>query len=306
MNNKKDNSPITTNSLKAWFLAARPKTLTGAATPVMIGASLATVDAAWHPQFIPMLLCFLFAFIMQIDANFVNDYFDFKRGNDDETRLGPKRACAEGWVTPGAMQWAIGLTTVLACMVGLPLVIYGGWQMILIGVLCVVFCFLYTTWLSYKGLGDILVLVFFGIVPVMLTYYLCLPAGSQRFTWEAFAASVACGLVVDNLLIVNNFRDIDNDRRAGKVTLVVRLGAEWSLRLYRDLGMAACLIGLVFYVCHHQAACFFPVIYLTLHMATLREMERIRKGRQLNKVLGLTARNIFIYGLCVAIGFLVS
>ena len=157
---------VKTNSLKAWFLAARPVTLTAAAVPVMLGVALAYKDSNTHFQWIPALLCLLFAWVMQIDSNLVNDFFDFKHGNDDETRLGPKRACAEGWITMKAMKWGIILTTLLGCAIGLPLGFYGGREMIIVGICCVLFCFLYTTKLSYLGLGDLLVLVFFGIVPV--------------------------------------------------------------------------------------------------------------------------------------------
>ena len=116
-----------TNSPHAWFLAARPKTLTGAAVPVMIGIALAFPDAGTEDfRIIPAILCMLFAFVMQIDANFINDYFDFKRGNDDETRLGPKRACSEGWITPSAMLKGIIATTLFGCAIGLPLIYYGG------------------------------------------------------------------------------------------------------------------------------------------------------------------------------------
>lgn len=294
------------NSLRAWMLAARPKTLAGAAVPVLIGAALAVNDSAWSPQWMPMMLCFLFAFIMQIDANFVNDYFDFVRGNDDETRLGPKRACAEGWISPRAMRYALVVTTVLGCFVGLPLVFYGGWTMVAVGALCVVFCFLYTTYLSYKGLGDLLVLVFFGLVPVCLTYYLSLPAGHQTVTLEALLASVACGLVIDLLLTINNYRDIDNDRNAGKITVAVRLGASRTRRLYYYLGFTACIIDCVFCFYGHDLAFFLTGIFLWLHVNTYQEMMRINKGRGLNKVLGLTARNMFVYGLCVAVGVLLS
>ena len=131
-----------TNSPHAWFLAARPKTLTGAAVPVMIGIALAFHDAGTEDfRIIPAILCMLFAFVMQIDANFINDYFDFKRGNDDETRLGPKRACSEGWITPSAMLKGIIATTLFGCAIGLPLIYYGGLEMIMVGLVCVVFCF---------------------------------------------------------------------------------------------------------------------------------------------------------------------
>ena len=169
---------VKVNSFKAWVLASRPKTLSGAAVPVMIGTAMAIHDTLYDIRIVPAILCFLFAFLMQIDANFINDYFDFVKGTDDETRLGPKRACAQGWITKPAMRRGIALTTILSCIVGLPLIFYGGWQMIAVGAVCVLFCFLYTTCMSYMGLGDVLVIVFFGFVPVCLTYYLEMPPGT--------------------------------------------------------------------------------------------------------------------------------
>ena len=293
------------NSLKAWVLAARPKTLTGAAVPVMIGLSLAWKDAAayiGHPfSWTAAVLCLLFAFIMQIDANFINDFVDYAKGTDDrETRLGPERACTQGWVSIEAMKHAIAITTTLACLVGLPLVLYGGLEMILIGMLCVVFCFLYTTHLSYIGMGDVLVLVFFGIVPVSMTYYVQLHTTSV----EVLTASLACGIVIDALLLVNNFRDRDTDKKAGKNTLVVRIGEKATLELYVGVGIVACLMGLVFGINGHWWATVLPLIYLALHVFTFLKMKSIWEGRELNKCLGETARNIFMYGLLVSIGLL--
>lgn len=294
------------NSLKAWVLAARPKTLTGAAVPVMIGLSLAWKDAAayiGHPfSWTAAVLCLLFAFIMQIDANFINDFVDYAKGTDDrETRLGPERACTQGWVSIEAMKHAIAITTTLACLVGLPLVLYGGLEMILIGMLCVVFCFLYTTHLSYIGMGDVLVLVFFGIVPVSMTYYVQLHTTSV----EVLTASLACGIVIDALLLVNNFRDRDTDKKAGKNTLVVRIGEKATLELYVSVGILACLMGLVFGINGHWWATVLPLIYLALHVFTFLKMKSIWEGRELNKCLGETARNIFMYGLLVSVGLLI-
>ena len=293
------------NSVKAWFLAARPKTLTGAAVPVMIGVSLAWSDSLLyddHPfQWLAAVLCFLFAFVMQIDANFINDFFDFANGTDDtETRLGPRRACAQGWVSLDAMKRAIALTTCLACIIGLPLVFFGGLEMILIGLLCVVFCFLYTTHFSYLGLGDVLVLVFFGIVPVCISYYLHL----HTVTWQVFLASVACGMVIDALLIVNNYRDRDTDRDAGKNTIIVRLGAKAGRQLYLGVGVGAMILGFTFWMNGHPLAFFLPFIYFVLHVFTYLKIKRIEKGKALNLCLGETARNIFIYGVCVSLGLL--
>ncbi len=289
---------IKTNSLKAWILAARPKTLSAAAVPVFIGVALAIRDTMGNVQWLPALLCLLFAWVMQIDSNLVNDYFDFRHGNDGEDRLGPKRACSEGWVTPKAMERAIALTTLLGCAIGLPLVLFGGWQMVTVGICCVIFCFLYTTKLSYMGLGDLLVLLFFGIVPVCCTYYLTLPAGRQTVTLEALLYSACCGLVVDTLLIVNNYRDHDNDRKAGKQTLVVKIGKKKAERLYLLFGIipfAAMVSSQPSRMSSVGYVLYF--IYLALHVVTYQHMKLTAEGAQLNKILGKTARNILIYGI---------
>lgn len=303
---------VKVNSLNAWILAARPKTLTGASVPIMIGIAFAFTNVDWqHFQVLPTILCVLFAFIMQVDANFINDYFDCLKGNDDsETRFGPRRACSEGWITLPAMRKGLIVTTLLACLVGLPLIYYGGWEMIIIGLLCVAFCFLYTTKLSYLGLGDLLVLVFFGIVPVCLTYYVILPKGVQTITWQVFTVSVACGLIIDTLLVVNNYRDRDNDKQANKYTLIVRIGEKKAEQLYLWLGiLGVLLMAIVFFFANNTmnilsiALLFF---YLLLHTRTWKEMKRIKYGKELNKVLGLTARNMFVYGLLTTIGILLT
>lgn len=294
---------VKTNSVKAWLLATRPKTLSAAAVPVMIGTAFAWRNTSEQFNWIPAILCLLFAWIMQIDSNLVNDYFDFKKGNDDETRLGPKRACSEGWITSDAMVWGILITTLLGCMTGIPLILYGGLEMVMVGIACVVFCFLYTTLFSYHGLGDILVLLFFGIIPVCCTYYVCMPLHQQIPTGEVIASSIACGLAIDALLIVNNYRDIDNDRSNGKITLAVRLGESKTRRLYESIGYIAAgiMIILVFFDLY-QTDKFIPtyaiyLIYITLHRQSYQEMKRINKGAKLNQVLGLTARNILVFGI---------
>ena len=294
---------VKTNSVKAWLLATRPKTLSAAAVPVMIGTAFAWRNTSEQFNWIPAILCLLFAWIMQIDSNLVNDYFDFKKGNDDETRLGPKRACLEGWITSDAMVWGILITTLLGCMTGIPLILYGGLEMVMVGIACVVFCFLYTTLFSYHGLGDILVLLFFGIIPVCCTYYVCMPLHQQIPTGEVIASSIACGLAIDALLIVNNYRDIDNDRSNGKITLAVRLGESKTRRLYESIGYIAAgiMIILVFFDLY-QIDQLIPtyalyLIYIILHRQSYKEMKRINKGAKLNQVLGLTARNILVFGL---------
>lgn len=298
-----DETNVRVNSLKAWILAARPKTLTGAAVPVMIGIACAVAMYGWCGiRVVPAVLCMLFALIMQVDANFINDYFDFIKGTDDEQRLGPKRACAQGWITASAMRSGLFVTTLLACIVGLPLVYYGGWEMIMVGLACVVFCFLYTISFSYIGLGDLLVLVFFGIVPVCMTYWLTAPPTAlTSIPFAVVLMSIACGLIIDTLLVVNNYRDIENDRRAGKLTLIVRIGERGGLVLYLMLGLVGtilAIVGVVLLDWHDgQWTQSLLIIYTPFHTWAFNEMRYIRKGAELNRVLGMTARNMFIFGL---------
>lgn len=298
-----DETNVRVNSLKAWILATRPKTLTGAAVPVMIGIACAVAMYGWCGiRVVPAVLCMLFALIMQVDANFINDYFDFMKGTDDEQRLGPKRACAQGWITASAMRSGLFVTTLLACIVGLPLVYYGGWEMIMVGLACVVFCFLYTISFSYIGLGDLLVLVFFGIVPVCMTYWLTAPPTAlTSIPFAVVLMSIACGLIIDTLLVVNNYRDIENDRRAGKLTLIVRIGERGGLVLYLMLGLVGtilAIVGVVLLDWHDgQWTQSLLIIYTPFHTWAFNEMRYIRKGAELNRVLGMTARNMFIFGL---------
>ena len=266
---------VRTNSVRAWVLAARPKTLAGAAAPVIMGGACAWMWPAEAFDWAAFALCMLFAWIMQIDANFVNDYFDFKKGSDTELRLGPKRACAQGWISPKAMKTGILVTTV-----GLPLIWKGGPWMLAVGAACVLFCFLYTTKFSRLGLGDVLVLVFFGIVPVGFTFYL------QTGVWtiEATLAGLGCGLAVDCLLMVNNYR------------------GHWAVILYYALGLAATLLAGAAVALSKPAWHAAPLLlYAVLHLVTARRMSRA-DGAALNPFLGRTSRNFLLLSLLFAAG----
>ena len=292
---------VQTNSIKAWILAARPKTLAAAATPVLLGCSLAYTDGYF--QWIPALLCFLFAFSMQIDANFINDYYDYLKGSDREDRLGPERACAQGWITLSAMKKGMLFTTLLSCLWGLLLLKYCGLEMIPVGLLCVLFAFLYTAGpypLAYHGWGDVLVIVFFGFVPVGCTYY----SMAHGWTWNVTIACAACGLVSDLLLMLNNYRDREQDKISGKRTLVVRFGEKTGRYAYLWLGILA--VGFCFYYTFHNMpmASLLPLLFLIPHFTTWREMTRIFKGKELNVVLGKTARNIVLFGLLLSLGLI--
>lgn len=292
---------IQTNSFKAWILAIRPKTLTAASIPVMLGCALAYVYGYF--QLIPAILCFLFAFLMQIDANFINDLYDFLKGTDREDRLGPERACAQGWITLRAMKAGIIITTLGAAVVGLCLLGYGGWEMIPVGVACIVFAFLYTAGpypLAYHGWGDVLVLIFFGFVPVGCTFYVMAHGWNQSVTF----ASIACGLVIDTLLMVNNYRDREQDAVSGKRTLVVRLGARAGLILYFLLGLSACWCCFYFITIGKIYAALLPQVYLIPHILTTQRMARINRGKALNQILGETSRNMLIFGMLLTLGLI--
>lgn len=306
---------IKTNSLKAWFLAARPKTLNGAVAPVLVGGMLAMRQLCGgfstflaQPTYmkvlfaVPFLLCVLFAVLMQIDANFINDYFDWKRGTDREDRLGPERACAQGWITPRAMIVGIAVTTILSCLVGLVILLWRQqFELLWVGVACVVFCFLYTLKLSYIGLGDILVVVFFGLVPVGFTYYVI--TGGD-WTTSLTLAAMAVGVVTDNLLIVNNFRDRYQDRISGKRTIIVYLlnrfgdakGESLARILYICMGLVGALLGIASLLMIGSEFWWLILIYIVLHLRLCRRMYTL-DGRELNAVLGATALNIFLFGV---------
>ena len=292
---------VETNSIKAWILAARPKTLAAAATPVLLGCALAYTDGIF--QWIPAILCFLFAFSMQIDANFINDYYDYLKGSDREDRLGPERACAQGWITLSAMKKGMIFITLLSCFWGLLLLKYCGLEMIPVGLLCVLFAFLYTAGpypLAYHGWGDVLVIVFFGFVPVGCTYYTM----AHDWTWNVTIACAACGLVSDLLLMLNNYRDREQDKISGKRTLIVRFGEKAGRYAYLILGILAVGLCTIYAFNGYLMASLLPILFLILHFTTWREMVRIYQGKALNIVLGKTARNIVVFGLLLSLGLI--
>ena len=292
---------VKTNSIKAWILAARPKTLAAAATPVLLGCALAYTDGIF--QWIPAILCFLFAFSMQIDANFINDYYDYLKGSDREDRLGPERACAQGWITLSAMKKGMIFITLLSCFWGLLLLRYCGLEMIPVGLLCVLFAFLYTAGpypLAYHGWGDVLVIVFFGFVPVGCTYYTM----AHDWSWNVTIACAACGLVSDLLLMLNNYRDREQDKISGKRTLIVRFGEKAGRYAYLILGILAVGLCTIYAFNGYLMASLLPILFLILHFTTWREMVRIYQGKALNIVLGKTARNIVVFGLLLSLGLI--
>lgn len=314
--------------LRAWWLAARPKTLSGALVPVVTGAALALAAArsghvaALQPHAaVAGGLCALFAALMQIASNFINDLIDYRRGADGNDRLGPERACAQGWITPRAMTRGIVGILVLAALTGLalatlllcalpipPLALLAG--LVLTGATCMAGAFLYTTHLSRLALGDVLVFVFFGIVPVVGTFF----ALTGRFTATAFLLGVGVGAMVDTLLVVNNLRDIDNDRRVGKRTLIVLIGRPAGHRLYLLLGLLAMACTFATVVLNNSEGLFgglrmgalllLSAIFLVLHGKSSRYFESLPPGREMNEMLGITSRNMLCFALITVVALL--
>jgi 1,4-dihydroxy-2-naphthoate octaprenyltransferase len=293
---------VNRNSPQAWFLAARPKTLAAGSVPVIVAAGL----AAHFGQFrlVPAVLCLLFALLAQIASNFSNDYFDFIKKTDNENRLGPARAVASGWIEPGKMLIGTVSTIGLACLFGLGLVYYGGWAMILVGFACVLALLAYTAgpWpLAYNGLGDLFVLVFFGIVAVVFSFYV------QTLTFKplVFVAGFIVGLPAVNILVLNNYRDRENDKACQKHTTIVIFGEAFGRWFYLLNGLAACLLCLLF-IKESLWAALLPFLYLLPHYKTWRKICTIREGKALNNLLGETSRNLLIIGLLFTAGLLLG
>lgn len=292
--------PIRTNSAKAWILASRPKTLAAAATPVIVGSGLAYSQGGF--RIVPAIICMVFALLMQIAANLINDIIDYKKGSDDKDRLGPQRATSEGWITEKAMMKGIGVVIATACLAGLVILFYTTWEMIFVGLLCVIFAYFYTSGpypLSYNGLGDMAVVIFFGLVPVGFTCY------CQSGMWDTNVTliSICVGLVVNTLLVVNNYRDRDTDKKNGKNTLVVKLGEKAGEMLYLMCGLVAAIVTIYIFI--HESKIMsapLPIIYLAFHIATKNELCRINKGKELNKLIGKSSRNMMIYAITTTIG----
>ena len=309
---------IKTNSFKAWVLAARPKTLSAALIPVMVAAALASKSesCSWRA----ITVCAVFAALMQIAANLINDLLDFLKGTDSTDRLGPERACAQGWITPKAMRWGIAVVLALALICGALILFFPQISnfkfqisMVALGAACALFAFLYTSWLSYAGLGDLLVLVFFGFVPCCGTYF----ASTGTLRAEAWLAGLICGVLIDTLLIINNYRDRDTDRLSGKHTLIATFGEKFGRYFYLTCGIAAWLLTFGFsqwlavnaqwpmpdgqWPMVNGRCLIFTIPYLLLHLHTWRQMVRIRQGRELNHILGLTSRNMLIFGILLTL-----
>ncbi|SEG02171.1 1,4-dihydroxy-2-naphthoate polyprenyltransferase [Parabacteroides chinchillae] len=283
--------------LSAWLEAARPKTLPASFSPVLVGCALAYRDGMF--RLVPAILCLLVALLAQIASNFANDYFDFKKGADKEDRLGPDRAVASGWITPKAMLKGTFVTLALACLCGCMLLFYAGWELIPVGLAIAICVLAYSAGpfpLAYNGLGDVCVLLFYGMIPVCFTYYV----QALSFSLLSFLLSLALGLLSVNILIVNNYRDYEQDKAANKRTTIVLFGRNFGRVAYFINGVAALLIVMPLLLSSAWWIHFVFGAFAVLFISTWMEL-KLYRGRELNKTLAHTARNVFLFSLLLMV-----
>lgn len=290
---------------RVWLLASRPATLPAAAVPVVVGTAAAASEGA---SLRPLVLAATFAaaLLIQIGTNFANDYSDFHRGADHEGRLGPLRVTQSGLISPAAVRRGIVVAFALAALAGAYLASVGGWPIVLIGVLSIICGLAYTggPWpFGYHGLGDIFVFVFFGLVAVTGTAYL------QAGSWSplALAVAVPIGLLVTNILVVNNLRDLPTDRAAGKRTLAVRLGEQRTRAQYALFTALAYLVPtVVAFGGGRRRWLLLPWLSAPLAARHARRVLGGLAGRELNPMLKSTGQLLLLFGALLAAALLLS
>lgn len=279
--------------MRKWIEAMRLRTL-----PVSVAGVLAGCGCAvWQDGFsaIPALLCLLFALSAQIASNFGNEYYDFKNGVDRKGRDGFRRGVTEGDISPQAMKYATFIMLGIAALIGCLMLLYGGLWLIAVGFLILLFALAYSTGpypLSHHGLGDVAVVLFFGVVPVTFTCYL--QTGGWGQLTLLLATSFAVGLLAANVLIVNNYRDKEDDEAVGKHTTVVLFGRKIMGRVYLVSGVLSMVIMLPLWLQLPLWALLVPLIFLFLHISTWRIIIKSR-GSALNPMLGRTALNLLLF-----------
>ncbi len=285
------------------MLAVRPRTLPAALAPVAVGSALAQADNAFH--LLPALGALSGALLLQIAVNLANDYFDFQSGVDTAERLGPVRVTQSGLITPAAVRAAMGLTLFIAGLIGVYLVFVGGWPIAVIGAASVAGVLGYSGGpypLASHGLGDLCVFVFFGPVAVVGTHYV----QALSFSWAALVMSLPPGCLITAVLVVNNLRDIETDRAAGKRTLAVMIGPAGSRCEYALLVVLAYLVPLAALVIgNHPSGILLPWLSLPLAVSCVRLIYTVR-GRDLNDGLGRTAMLALVFSLLLATGLVLD
>lgn len=296
---------------QAWVLAARPKTLPAALAPVVLGASVAVADDVFVLG--PALAALLGALLLQIGSNIANDYFDHFKGADQADRLGPTRVTAAGLLPPNEVRTGMIVVFAAAALIGVYLVIVGGWPILAIGVASIAAALAYTGGpkpFGYVGLGDLFVFIFFGPVAVCGTYYV----QALTITPALVVASIPVGALITNILVVNNLRDIETDRRAGKMTLAVRLGRSGAAMQFGFLLAVAYVTPVLLWLGGGSAWMFVPYVTLPTavrlgmavqHHATTTNFATPAAAQAINAVLAGTARQSLLFALALSIGFLV-
>ncbi|EAT59139.1 1,4-dihydroxy-2-naphthoate octaprenyltransferase [Chlorobium ferrooxidans DSM 13031] len=286
----------------SWMLAIRPKTLPAGAVPVLLGSALAAADGRF--QLLPALVALICALGIQVATNFINEIYDFRKGADTAERLGPTRTVAAGLISEKTMI-RVSLSLVLVVfLLGLFLVYTAGWPILVIGLFSLLFAWGYTGGpypIAYSGLGDLFVFIFFGLVAVGGTYYV----QSHELAMPVLLAAVAPGVFSVNILLVNNIRDIDTDRKVGKMTLPARIGAVYARRLYVTLTVIAYLVPLLLYLEGYSLFGLLSWLSLPLAFRMKRELYR-SEGRELNHVLAGTGKLMTLFGILLSLGILIQ
>lgn len=297
--------------IKIWLECFRLRTLPVSLSGVIIAIGI----AKWQHEFkwAPALLCLVFAVLAQIVSNTANEYFDYLQGTDKPGRVGPRRGVTEGDISPKTLRNVTFGLLALACAVGCCLIPYGGWWLLPVGIIIALAALAYSTGpypLSYHGLGELTVFIFFGLVPVNLTYFV----QALHFDPLVVLASITIGLLGVNVLLVNNYRDVEDDRDAGKRTSVVIFGRQPAALAYLINGYAG--MGMLSAMWVMIAARWgtgrtlpvwtlaIPLIYLVMHTSTWYKLTH-RDGSALNPLLGETARNMLIFTLLLTIVFII-
>lgn len=293
------------SKLSVWILAARPRTLPAAITPVMIGSALAYADAAF--AWVPALLCMSFALLVQVATNFANDYFDHIKGADTEARIGPTRACASGLIPPKIMWRATQLTLLLAFLVGCGLIPFGGWWLVAVGIVSLLCAVAYTGGpypLGYHGWGDVFVILFFGFVAVMFTHFVQTGSFSYASAW----LGLGTGLVINNLLIVNNYRDRDTDREAGKRTIIVRFGRRFGQFAYGLSFAVAALVPVVLYWFYADTPLFLlaAIAFAIAGCFRVRQLPKCQSAQDFGRELKAVSISVILYAGLVSLPLLLA
>ncbi|MBK6765149.1 MAG: 1,4-dihydroxy-2-naphthoate polyprenyltransferase [bacterium] len=289
------------NGLHAWILAARPKTLVAALLPVLIGAAWASARGAFSWSVAALIL--LSATCIQIGTNFANDYSDFRKGADTHERLGPTRVTQAGLLSPRAVLSGTLAAFALAVVLAVPLILRGGWPILAIGLSGILFGWMYTGGpypLGYNGLAEFFVLAYFGVLAVAGTTYLF------TLDWEstAFLLGLIPGVLACGLLAVNNVRDENTDRKAGKRTPVVRFGRTFGLIEYAASLLLPYVLLLAMSSRLPKLAWLLPLFALPLCVGPIKVVLSTTDGQSLNRALAHTARHMLVFGVLLSIGLL--